>query len=344
MSGSGLFGHERAVSPAIVLGKSGMAGEGADLRNDIKRTFAGMAAITVEEFTNALASAANNMMAATASSASVVTLLPATVGATGKLTKATITNLATIPRQLQFTTAGSTPAHQPDTCTVYGKDERGKEQVEVVTLKQTADSTLTTFFWSNVEKIVLAAGQGTGATLAIGLGLKIGLSRKVVSRAGRVAVIQEISGGTVLATGTVALASTGTAATVTGTTNLVDGTPTLPTTETLVIAVDGAAVKTVTFATPANLAAIVTAINTAVGVAVASAGGTGSKYLKLTSPTTGVDSGIDIRSSSTALTILGLTAGVTKGTGNGKYGSYTPAAALDGATDFAIYYEYDPAA
>lgn len=343
MSGSGLFAREHAVSPAVVLGKSGMAGEIADLRSDLARTLGGLAAITVEEFINALASAANNMMAATASAASAVTLLPAATGATGKLTQATITNLAAAPRQLSFTTAGSTPAHQPDTCTVYGKDERGKPQVEVVTLKQTADAALTTNFWSDVDRVVLAVGQGTGATLAVGLGLKIGLSQKVRSRAGRVAVIQEVSGGTVLATGTVALATTGTAATVTGTVNLVD-TPTMPTTETLVFAVDGGTLKTLTFATPANLAAIVTAINTAAGATIAAAGGTGNDFLVLTSTTTGVGSSLDIRSSSTALTLLGLTAGVTKGQGNGTYGSYTPAAALDGSTDFALYYEFDPAA
>jgi hypothetical protein len=344
MSGSGLFSNEHAVSPAIVPGKSGMAGEIADLRRDLARTLGGLAAITVEEFTNALASASNNMMAATASVASVVTLLPAAVGATGKLTQATIDNLAAAPRQLSFATAGSTPAHQPDTCTVYGKDERGKPQVEVVTLKQTADSVLTANFWSDIEKVVLAAGQGTGATLAIGLGLKIGLSQKVVSRAGRVAVIQEVSGGSVVTTGTVALSSTGTSATVTGSVNLVDGTPVMPTTETLVFAVDGGALKTVTFDTPADLAAIVAAINTVAGATIAAAGGTGDEFLTLTSTTAGVNSSIDIRAASTSLTILGLTAGVTKGLGNGKYGSYTPAAALDGATDFALYYEYDPAA
>lgn len=102
------------------------------------------------------------------------------------------------------------------------------------------------------------------------------------------------------------------AAAVVGTVNLVDGTPTMPTTETLILAIDGGAPVTVTFANPANLAAIVSAINTAVGATVAAAGGTGTKFLALTSGTTGSDSSIAI--SGTSLTKLGLTAGTVTGT------------------------------
>lgn len=102
-------------------------------------------------------------------------------------------------------------------------------------------------------------------------------------------------------------------ATVTGTANIVDGTPTLPTTETLILSIDGDDAVTVTFATPANAAAAVTAINTALGASIASLGGTGNKYLKLTSTNTGADSSIAISASSTALTILGLTAGTVTG-------------------------------
>lgn len=101
------------------------------------------------------------------------------------------------------------------------------------------------------------------------------------------------------------------AASAVGTVNLVDGTPTMPTTETLILAVDGDDPVTVTFATPANLAAIVSAINTAVGETVAAAGGTGNDFLALTSPTTGAGSSLAI--SGTSLAILGLTAGTVTG-------------------------------
>jgi hypothetical protein len=239
-SGSGLFSNERATNPSsFEAGKSGMAGELGDLRRDIQRTLAPLAAIAVEEFTNALAAAANNVMAATASVATARTLLPAATPAAGSLTQATVTNLANAPRQLVFTTAGTTPANQPASATIYGKDERGKAQVETVALAQTAAAATSTKFFSDVEKIELPAGEGAAATLAIGLGAKIGLSQKIRARAGLAAVIREIAGGAVVTTGTIGLASVAT---------------------------------------------------------------------------------------------------------NGTYGSYTPFAALDGAVDFALYYEYDPTA
>lgn len=339
MSGSGLFSAAKARLPSMVkLGQGGLAGEIADLREDVRNTLAPLACLVVDEFTNAAASTASNVMAATASQVAARTLLPG-AAAQGVLTNTILASLASAPRQLTFTTAGATPAHQPAFATIHGKDERGRPQVEKVDLRQTAGAFTSTLFFSDVDKIELAGGEGTGATLAIGLGTKIGLSRKLVKRAGRAAVLQEVSGGSVVTNGTFATAADGTAASVTGTANLVDGTPTLPTTETLVLVVDGGDLKTVTFASPANLAAIVSAINTAVGATVAAAGGAGSKFLVLTSPTTGVNSSLDIRSSSTSLTILGLTAGVTKGLGNGVNGAYTPAAALDGTVDFAVYYE-----
>lgn len=347
-TGSGLFSSKGPVQARFIEGKGGVPGEVADLRQDVKTTFAAMAALCVEEFTNALATAANNMMAATASvSGAAVRLLPAVTPAVGKLTQATVTNLAAASRQILLTTAGATPAHQPSTATLVGKDERGKPQTEVVPLKQEAGAFLSTLFFSDLEYIDLAAdGTGTGATLAIGLGGKIGLSHKVVARAGRNAVIQEVAGGSVVTNGVVLRADEGVAATVTGTVDLVTPVPVMPTTETLVLGIDGVTVTT-TFATPADLAAIVAAINaaaTAVNPLWTAIASVSTNYLMLTSPTTGISSSLDIKAASTSLVILGFTAGLLKGVGNGAYGSYTPNAALDGSTDFALYYEYDGAA
>lgn len=342
-AGSGIFDHARPVVPPLVTpGKGGIAGEVGDLRRDVANALHPMAAIAVEEFTNALAAAANNMMAATASVATTaVQLNPIALPAPGSLMQATITNLAAAPRQLQFTTAGVTPAHQPSVATIHGKNERGKPQVEVVTLLQTAGSVLSTMFWGDVDYVLLAAdGGGAGATLAVGLGDKIGLSQPVVKRAGVAALLTEVTGGAVIVpTGTMLTAADGTAATVTGTVDLVTPAPpapVMPTVETLVMAVDGAAALTLTFATPADRAAVIAAIN-AVWPGVATASG---NFIALTSPTTGVGSKLDISAASTSLVILGLTAAITSGVGNGTYGSYKPAAALNGTLDFAVYYEY----
>ena len=340
MTGSGLFTNKGAVQPRFIEGKGGVAGEVGDLRQDVASALKYMCAITVAEFTNALATATDNLMEATASQLAARRLLPAALPATGALTQATITNLlAGGPRQLRFVTAGATPAHQPDAATVEGWDERGVPQTEVVPLKQEAGEFLSTRFWSNLKHIDLGEGGGTGATLAIGLGGKLGLASNPKLRAGRKAVIQEVSGGSVVTTGTVNRAEDGTASGVTGTVDLVTPTPVMPTTETLVVAIDGGADQTVTFASPADLADIVAAINAECGAGFASAS---TNYLQLTSPTTGVGSSIDIKAASTSLTILGLTAGLVKGLGNGLYGSYTPSAPLDGSTDFALTYEYVP--
>lgn len=339
--GSGLFSGERAANPNLVTpGKSGLAGEIGDLRADIARILSPLAAIAVEEYTNPLAAASNNMMAATASVTTAVTLLPATSPATGVLTRATITNLAAAPRQLVFTTAGSTAAHQPATATIVGKDLNGLPLTEVRNLLQTAGAVISRNFFTDVTSITLSAGDGTGATLAIGLGSKIGLRKPIKTRAGLTTAIKEIAVGAVVTNGTFLASTAGTAASVTGTADLVSGTPTLPTTETLIVSIDGGAALTVTFATPANLAAIVTAINAVCGAGFAS---TSTNYLKLTSPTTGTGSSIAISASSTALVILGLTAALTEGEGNGLYGSYWPNSAPNGSNDYCVYFEYQAA-
>jgi hypothetical protein len=300
--------------------------------------------LTVAEFDNPLAAATNNMMAATASSASAVVLNPAAAAATGVLTQATITNLGAAARQLVFTTAGATPANQPATAVISGLDVRGRPLTETVYPPNVAGTYTSVNFWSSITNITLAAGGGTGATLAIGLGSKIGLAQLPHVRAGRVAVVQEISGGSVVTNGTVAVPTTQTEATVTGTGDLTVGaTITSLNTTTLQLAVDHGAVKTVTFAAPANELAVIAQIN-AVFPGLAAEGGTGNKYVVLASAQSVAASGSVQVVGGTSLTLLGLTAAFTQGVGNGEYGSYTPNAAPNGATSYAITYEYAQAA
>ncbi len=341
MSGSGLFSTARAKNPSYVdPGKGALPGEVGDLRKDVASALLPLAAICVEEFSNPLATSASNVMAATTSSTDAVTLVPGSIH-TGVLTATVVANMALAPRQLQFTTAGATPAHQPARATIVGTDERGRSQTEVVALKQTAGLVISSKFFKSVSSIALSAGDGAGATLAIGLGAKIGLSHKVVSRAGRAAVIQEVAVGSVVTNGTVNTAATGTSAAVTGTGDLsVGGTITALDTQTLIFSVDSGPALTVTFAAPADKAAVVAQIN-AVAPGIAALGGVGNNFLVLTSTTTGINSAVNIFSG-TGLTNLGLTVAETKGVGNGEYGSYTPSAVLNGVLDFAVYYEYDP--
>lgn len=156
--------------------------------------------IYVDEFTNPIAASATALRAATAS----VT----TERTTTSFTQAGVDALADTPRQLVFTTAGSTPADAPASATITGTDANGDAQTETVTLAQTASTANSTKFWSSITSIVEAAGDGTGATIAIGIGSVLGLRRKAKIRAGAVVVACEIAAGTRVTTGTFTIPTT----------------------------------------------------------------------------------------------------------------------------------------
>lgn len=344
MAGSGIFSSARPVSPTrVTSGVSGLPGEVGDLRRDVRAALAPLAAVTVEEWDNGVAATTTTLMAATASQLATRRIVPAAAPAVGFLTQATLTNMRRNPRQLQFTTAGGTPAHQPATATVVGEDERGKPQTEVVALKSTAGTYLSTKFFTNISYIDLSAGGGAGATLAIGVGTRLGLSRTIIRRAGSVAVLSERALGSVVTTGTYRTAADGTAATVVGSVDLTGvGVPAGLDGLTLIMSVNGAAPVTVLFATPVTAADVVTQVNAAFAPAtVAALGGVGSAYLALTSPTTGPASSLNI-TGGTALAGVGLVAELLKGTAHGTYGSYEPSDALNGSRSYALYYEFQP--
>lgn len=338
--GSGLFTN-KGPAQAHHVRPGGKRGEIGDLRNDLLETFSSVAALTVQEFVDPLAASAANIMAATASQVTEDVLLPGTA-ATGVLDEDTLANLSTGgPRQLEFTVAGTTPAHRAPTATIRGNDQRGRYVEEVLALPDVADDVLTATFWSYVRSVTLAPGSGVGASVAIGLGALLGLRAPVVSRAGRVAVLQEVSGGSVVTNGTVAVA-TETAARVVGTGDVTAAATLTALADTnFLVTVDGGAPVTVTFAAVvANAAAVITAINTAVGATVAALDATGSDNVVLTSPTKGSDSSIKVAAGATsALTALGLTAGYYQGSEGGD-GTYAPNSAPNGSTSYALYYEY----
>jgi hypothetical protein len=333
-NGSGLFSNQGPAQGRFIEGKSGVAGEVQDLRQDVKGVLSPLAAITVQEWDAPLATAADNMMAATASQTTEDELLPAATPAAGALTQATIDDLANGPRQLQFTVGGGTPAHRAPTATIYGTGLDGMPKRQVLALPATAGAVLSDFFTS-IDRVVLAAGSGTGATVAIGLGALLGLLQPIKRRAGLFGIIKEIALGAVVTNGVFTRGSA-LAGTVTGSADLSTG-GTLGT-ETLIVEVDGAPAATVTFATPANTAAVVAAVEAVIpGIA----GDDGSDHLVLTSPTTGPDSRLLI--SGTSLVKLGITAGLYQGA-NSNNGTYAPDTAPDGSNDYAVYYEFDPTA
>ena len=187
MSGSGLFKKEGAAIPHL------SKGEVADLRGDVARTLEPMAAITVEEYTNPAAADAAGLEAATATTVAPRTVTSFLAGG--------VAALAAYGRNVTFTTAGATPADAPATAVITGTDMDGKAQTETVNLAQIATIASGVKAFKTITKVEYAAADGTGATVSIGFGLKLGVKKSPKVRAGLAALIREIEVGALVTTG-----------------------------------------------------------------------------------------------------------------------------------------------
>jgi hypothetical protein len=188
--GSGIFDSKKPALPHLVRGAGGIAGEINDLRQDIVSEFDPLAAIVVEEFTNLAAAGA-----------ALISIAAASQVAAGR--SATLLALAaniSPPRNITVTTAGGTPADAPATATVTGTDINGDPLTEDLTIPQTATIAAGTKTFATVTSIVETAGQGTAATMSYGIGVVVGLGKKVVLRAGLPAVVKEIAAGSLAPT------------------------------------------------------------------------------------------------------------------------------------------------
>lgn len=187
--GSGLFSTQFAKKPHLLQAAGGIASEIKDLRDDLANELAPMAAIAVEELTNVAASDTAGLHIAAASTLAAQTISTFVAGG--------VTALAAYPRSVKFTTAGVTPSDVPATALVTGKGANGAVISETVSLAQTATSVETVKCYSSLTSVVYAVGQGTAGTVAIGLGVKLGLANKLKARASVSGLIREIVGGAV---------------------------------------------------------------------------------------------------------------------------------------------------
>lgn len=197
--GSGLLSKIRAAFGHMVKPGPGVSGEIFDLRADLLRELAPLAAIAIEEFTNPAAAGAADLLVATATTVAVQTYLTAGLLAPG------LAKLAAFPRNVTFTTAGGTAADAPATATIVGT-YRGKAQTETVNIAQTGTIANGLKPFSTITSITYAAGDGTDATVSIGVGLGLGTQRTPKSRAGLVAPVREIAAGAAVTTGTLTAA------------------------------------------------------------------------------------------------------------------------------------------
>lgn len=188
--GSGIFDSKSPEKPHLVRGGGGLAGEINDVRQDIKAEFDPLAAIVVEEFTNPAAAGAALISIAAASQ----------VAAGRSATLLALASNISPPRNITVTTAGGTPADAPATALVTGTDINGDVMTETLNIPQTATIAAGEKTFASVTSIVEAAGQGTAATMSYGIGVVIGLGKKVAVRAGLPAIVKEIAAGSLAPT------------------------------------------------------------------------------------------------------------------------------------------------
>lgn len=192
-AGSGLFVSEHANKEHLLRGTGGLGPEIADVRADVARTLLPMAAITVEEYMNPATEAVAGLEAATATTVaprSVTTFLAGGVAA-----------LLAYGRNVTFTTAGATPANAPASALVTGTGMDGAALTETVVLAQTAATAAGVKIFKTVTDVDYAAADGTAATVSIGFGALLGMSKTIKSRGGLQKPIREIAVGAVVTSG-----------------------------------------------------------------------------------------------------------------------------------------------
>lgn len=335
--GSGLFSMSRAALAHLLRPGGGLSGEIWDLRKDVGELLSPLAAIAVEEYTNVVGSTAPGataLLAATASVAAPVTVLKAALTAAG------LAQLALCPRALTITTAGTTPADAPANAVITGKDALGATQTETLTVAQTATSATTTSIWSDITSVVYPAAEGTGATMAIGIA-----AAQLKPATATVASIVTLAGSSLFQGMLSVNAPRALVFTVAGTT-AADA----PASAT-VIGKDANGDTCTEIVTLPQTATTVTTkyfYSSVTSITYPAADGTGATVAISVSAAVGLKKKAKSRAGLAGL-IREIAGGsvVTNGTltapttTNLPNGSYAPNATFDGATDFAIYYEFD---
>lgn len=203
MAGSGLSAPPLygATNPNLMR-PGGKRGEILKERQDFNRALGPLAAITVQEFTNPAAAGAADLRVATATVAS------ATVVQGADLLAAGVAKLLACPRNLTFTTAGTTPANAPASCTIVGTDINNNDQTETVALATTGAAVAGVKAWKTVKSLSFTAAGGTAATVSVGVGTVFALEKPIKMRAGLAFLMFEVAVGVVVTTGTVVAAAT----------------------------------------------------------------------------------------------------------------------------------------
>lgn len=192
-SGSGMFSGQRAQKGHLVRGTGGLAGEIADLRQDVVDDLAVNMAMALDEYTSEPAADVNAIKASFASAAAAQDFSGADLdGVVG-------TAVMDAPRNITITTSSSGDIDAVDVV-ITGRDVNNRALTETITLTDAGNTTdvgLSAF--RTVTRVQIPAQSGTGGAIEIGFGEAVGLSKPIKVRAGLTSVAKEIVSGVELA-------------------------------------------------------------------------------------------------------------------------------------------------
>jgi hypothetical protein len=143
-----------------------------------------LAQLVVEEWDAPATAVTTAFMAATASVNGTVEYFLG--GSPGIATPAALSVAA---RNVTFTVGGGTASQAPTSASVVGLDAAGNPQQETVALTASAGTYAGVKGWSQIQSVTFTGGTGTGATVAIGFGVVIGLKFQPILRAGQTSPI-----------------------------------------------------------------------------------------------------------------------------------------------------------
>ena len=189
-NGSGLFATQYPVQGRFAVpGSAGPGGEIADLRGDVARVLAPLVAITIDEFSHPTA----------ALPAALEALHISNVGArtvTSFLAPGTVI-LATYPRNVTITLdGGGTPGHSFTSALITGRDINSIVMTETITINPASPGLYSGVkCFHSISSIAYAGGTGIAASLSIGFGTKIGLTKSIKVHNTKLVLVREMIGG-----------------------------------------------------------------------------------------------------------------------------------------------------
>lgn len=206
-AGSGLLAKSAAYKEHIVKQRAdGLSGEVAKVRADMKSAVAAMAALAVEEWTNAIAATTNSIKTSIATAIAAVTYSGTDLnGATGAAA-------FIAPRRVSVTQVEAGD-HYQGTITVKGLDAQGLAISDTIALTVNPGgantTTGTTKYFAKVTSIVVPAQKDALGHFLFGeFGATLGLVRPIKTRAALAFIFKEVVDGAVVTTGSAVDAAT----------------------------------------------------------------------------------------------------------------------------------------